>query len=886
MQTKGSGVSDGYMELIDRQELQHLQESFCRVAGVCVYCLDGEGRRITDGSGKQAQLEKTADYLTSEQVKAVVERVEEGSLEDLAIEEFHESKDRVAAAAVRVEGRTVLCWVVFMLEEDGMDEEGFLAVLDLLRDASNTLMIDKLSCFSAEMECRRSQYAEQEMSRTLQSIEATTEIVQLLDSDDRIEAVMNKWLNVLGRQLQVDTAQIYQLNSEGTRMEVLCEWCGQGRVSAYDKTSGLEVPEILKTDKPLVISADSSDDELRRKADAIGLRAVIIFPVIRQENAGSMMLSLNHRSRNVNWNMPEIKFTADAVKVLQSILTRRIQKNSLAGSYAVLEAILDNVGCAIYVTQKRTGERLFANRRLQNTFAKELESNTFADFLQQGITAGNENGFYEIYHIERERWYDLIFKEISWADGTEAVLYSLYDITDKKRYQRKIEQQAYTDFLTGLYNRMCCERDLARQIDQAKKTNTTGALLYLDLDDFKHINDGLGHQYGDVLLKAISHSLQRVKGIEHTCYRVGGDEFIIIIPPEQHQEIDRILEDIRLIFAKPWFLKDADYYCTMSMGIVTFPDLGDSVADLTKKADIAMYEAKKSGKNRMARYSDSINSASGRRLDMEKNMRDAAVGGYNEFEVYYQPIVDVQRGGRCAGAEALLRWNSSKLGFITPAEFIPLAEYLGLINPIGNYVLREACIQCHRWNEAGYDYKVNVNLSVVQLLQADVVEIVERTIEETGIEPRNLTLEVTESLAINDMERMQGILNRIKALGVRIALDDFGTGYSSLNHIREIPFDMIKVDQSFVREVAEDAYSQSFVKMVAELAETLGANICVEGIETESQYRVVKKMKVKYIQGYFFDRPMKCDAFETKYCEKLTKSEEEDHAAAGTGTEK
>ena len=460
-------------------------------------------------------------------------------------------------------------------------------------------------------------------------------------------------------------------------------------------------------------------------------------------------------------------------------------------------------------------------------------------------------------------------------DGREAVIYSLYDITDKKLYQRKIEQQAYTDFLTGLYNRMCCERDLARQIDQAKKMNEVGALCYLDLDDFKHINDGLGHQYGDVLLKAISHSLQRIEGIQNNCYRMGGDEFVIVIPPEQYRRFDRIEEDIRQIFAKPWFLKDTDYYCTMSMGIVTFPEYGDSVADLIKKADIAMYEAKKGGKNRVARYNEGINSASGRRLDMEKNMRDATVDGYKEFEVYYQPIIDVQDGVECAGAEALIRWNSAKLGFIPPAEFIPLAEYLGLINPIGNYVLKEACARCKKWNDAGYAYKVNVNLSVVQLLQADVVEVVEKVIEETGIEPRYLTLEVTESLAINDMERMKKILDRIKALGVKIALDDFGTGYSSLNHIREIPFDMIKVDQSFVKELADDAYSQSFVKMVAELAETLGVNICVEGIETEAQYEVVRNMKVKYIQGYYFDRPMKCEDFEAKYCEKACISREE-----------
>ena len=537
--------------------------------------------------------------------------------------------------------------------------------------------------------------------------------------------------------------------------------------------------------------------------------------------------------------------------------------------------ILDNVGCAIYVTDKNTGNRLFANRKLQNTFAKELRENKFAGLLQRGVSSGNDSGLYEIYHLERERWYDLIFKEISWVDGREAVIYSLYDITDKKLYQRKIEQQAYTDFLTGLYNRMCCERDLARQIDQAKKMNEVGALCYLDLDDFKHINDGLGHQYGDVLLKAISHSLQRIEGIQNNCYRMGGDEFVIVIPPEQYRRFDRIEEDIRQIFAKPWFLKDTDYYCTMSMGIVTFPEYGDSVADLIKKADIAMYEAKKGGKNRVARYNEGINSASGRRLDMEKNMRDATVDGYKEFEVYYQPIIDVQDGVECAGAEALIRWNSAKLGFIPPAEFIPLAEYLGLINPIGNYVLKEACARCKKWNDAGYAYKVNVNLSVVQLLQADVVEVVEKVIEETGIEPRYLTLEVTESLAINDMERMKKILDRIKALGVKIALDDFGTGYSSLNHIREIPFDMIKVDQSFVKELADDAYSQSFVKMVAELAETLGVNICVEGIETEAQYEVVRNMKVKYIQGYYFDRPMKCEDFEAKYCERACISREE-----------
>ena len=238
--------------------------------------------------------------------------------------------------------------------------------------------------------------------------------------------------------------------------------------------------------------------------------------------------------------------------------------------------------------------------------------------------------------------------------------------------------------------------------------------------------------------------------------------------------------------------------------------------------------------------------------------------------VYYQPIIDIQKeGSPCVGAEALIRWNSAELGFIPPNEFIPLAEYLGLINPIGNHVLLEACKACKEWNENGYpNYKVNVNLSVVQLLQADIVEIVAKALKVTKIEPYNLTLEVTESLAINDMDRMKDILTRIKELGVRIALDDFGTGYSSLNHIREIPFDVIKVDQSFVKDLAEDSYSQSFIKMVSELANTIGVSICVEGIEKEEQYKVLEGMKVRMIQGYFIDRPMQRKDFEAKYLVK------------------
>ena len=206
------------------------------------------------------------------------------------------------------------------------------------------------------------------------------------------------------------------------------------------------------------------------------------------------------------------------------------------------------------------------------------------------------------------------------------------------------------------------------------------------------------------------------------------------------------------------------------------------------------------------------------------------------------------------------------MGFISPTEFIPLAEYLGLINPIGDFVLREACKRLRRWNELGHpDYRVNINLSVVQLLQNDMVDRIRSAIEETGVNPQNLTLEVTESLAINDMGRMKRVLSEIRQLGVWVALDDFGTGYSSLSHIREMPIDIIKIDRSFILDIGRDDYSEVFVKMVAELAETIGVHMCVEGVEEETQLQKLRDMKVQYIQGFYFGKPMRAEQFEEKY---------------------
>lgn len=873
---------------VEADKLRKWQKHFCDVANVFICCLDSSGTPLTEFSGRREEIDRIKELVGKEQFQEMLLRVSESELEDQTIETTEYPNLRIAAVSAKADRKPVLNWLVCGIISDAEEteeyeqpmltgftstlrEEQFLHVVDALRDFTNALLSYRLSILTAEAESRRSRSSEKEMSDHLHRLESLTDVVQLLESEDAIETVMESLLETASRFLHVTGGAVYRIKGTPERIEVVSAWSMGQTLLEAEPDSELEKLHVLQPERTLVVSSNSAVGIAEREVMAvIGLKAMVILPVTIN-HVITMYVCFAEKDRDHVWSLEEVKFMNDSTKILQSILARRIQKNSFASSYASLETILDNVGSAVYVRDLESKKVLFANSSLRHTFEAELKMGTLDELLDHGIT--KDKGITEIFHESKERWYDLYYTQMKWVNGSDVLLCALYDITDKKVYQRKIEQQAYTDFLTGLYNRMCCERDLAKYVDIANTTNRKGALCYLDLDDFKHINDGLGHQYGDVLLKAISHSLQRINGIENTCYRMGGDEFVIIIPPDSYEKFETVISAIKEIFMKPWFLKDADYYCTMSMGIVEFPDAGTAVHDLIKKADIAMYEAKRGGKNRVTQYEETLDDSSGKRLDMEKNMRDATAAGYQEFEVYFQPIIDIHEGrNRCTGAEALIRWNSKELGFISPAEFIPLAEYLGLINPIGNYVLYEACRICRSWNDNGYpDYHVNVNLSVVQLLQANIVEIVQEAVLDTGIMPHNLTLEVTESLAINDLERMKEILGSIKKLGVRIALDDFGTGYSSLNHIREIPVDVIKVDQSFIKDLARDAYAKSFVRMVTELADAIGVNICVEGVETKKQLDILRSLSVDYIQGYYFDRPMPRKDFEEKYLPDMGK---------------
>lgn len=692
--------------------------------------------------------------------------------------------------------------------------------------------------------------------------EVLSSVIQSLESKDIFQNIVKVILRKANTYIQAEYIAVVQKESDDNRL-------------AYIASEGEADGFIEK-----VSDGVYSLEELNKSVHAhIGVPVGDYVVPIVINGIKAMYLVIHGTVKELTDELDS--FIHSIASVIQNIAQMRVTNNSLLSSYEVLKDILNNIGSGIIVCDRSSANILFENKvageskEIQNAIRECLQelmaSEEYRSYLaRKKAYDEDEEADYvkpyirpiEKYSAESGLWFEIRFTNLVWIDGSEVIVCTASDITQKKKSQQKIEFQAHNDFLTGLYNRMKCESDLKKIIKQSVKDGVKGALMFIDLDDFKHINDGLGHQYGDVLLQQIAAGLQSIVGLRGKCYRMGGDEFVAIVMPDMFSELERIANKVKDMFNKPWYLMETEYFCTMSMGIAVFPDDSKDVHEIIRLADIAMYESKKNGKNGYTFYDSCSKLNTARRLDIENSMRQAVTSGIEEFVVFYQPVVDV-RTGECSSCEALVRWDSKALGFMGPGDFIPLAEYLGLITSIGDYVLEEACRQCRYWNEHGIpDFHINVNLSVVQLLQKDVVETVARILKKTGVNPKNIVLEITESFAINDMDRVLDIIKGIKKLGPRIALDDFGTGYSSLNYIKQLPLDIIKVDKTFIDDIVEDEYAQAFIKLIVELSDTIDTDIIVEGVENEAQLNILKELGVDYIQGFYYGKPVPAYEFE------------------------
>ena len=691
-----------------------------------------------------------------------------------------------------------------------------------------------------------------------------SQIIHMLEDSGTFVEVSKNIIEQIVENVQAQNAVIMQISADGKSMHSIVE----AEDVIGSKLDTADIKENCLCAGKLKRTAHGTATDEERKMLALCRANTCISVPIEINNVKAMYLFVMGDSDDFGRDESVIEYIEDAAMIIHSIAQSKVINNSLISSYDILQKILDNIGSGIIVCSKSTGNILFENDMASHVSeVRETIRECLEEVFKNFDISGQLGTPMERYNTESGLWFEVRFSELKWIDGSDVVVATASDITQKKKNQQKIEYQAHNDFLTGLYNRMKCEVDLRKVIRRTEKAGLKGAVLFIDLDDFKHINDGLGHQYGDILLQQIAAGLTGIPGLRGHCYRMGGDEFIIIIGPELYDELGKMVAYIKTLFNKPWYLMETEYFCTMSMGIAGFPDNSVDVHEITRMADVAMYEAKRSGKNGYAYYSSEVENSTAKRLDIENNMRQAVSTGIDEFVVFYQPVVNVNTQ-MCTSCEALVRWDSKALGFMGPGEFIPLAEYLGLITSIGDYVLEEACRRCKLWNDNGHpDFYINVNLSVVQLLQKNVVENIKRILDKTGVNPKNIVLEITESFAINDMQRVMDIITGLKKLGPRIALDDFGTGYSSLNYIKQLPLDIIKVDKTFIDDIIEDDYAQAFVKLIVDLSKTIGTKIVVEGVEHKEQFELLKSLGVDYIQGYYFGKPVPANIFEEKNLE-------------------
>ena len=542
------------------------------------------------------------------------------------------------------------------------------------------------------------------------------------------------------------------------------------------------------------------------------------------------------------------------------------------------DTVVENIPAMIYVRDVRDGRCVLVNRAAELTLGRPrselLGKRSEEVFLREeaaAFTAQDEavlrSG--EVVEVEEEEVHRpdgevrmLRTRKLAVADEAGHPRYVLgvsEDITERKRTQAQIERMAHYDALTDLSNRVLFRRQLDTALTAARRTGDPLAVLCLDLDHFKTVNDTLGHAAGDLLLRKVGERLHACVRAGDAVARLGGDEFAILQTQAGHADEARALA-ARVVeaLAAPFELMGREVGIGASVGIALHPRHGDDADTLMKRADLALYRAKSDGRNGWKVFEPAMDTHLQERRALEFDLRRALAAG--EFTLHYQPLYALA-ADRITGFEALLRWNHPERGLVPPADFIPVAEEIGLITPLGEWVLRTACAEAAGWAD---ERKLAVNVSPVQFRSRGLVAAVTSALASSGLSPGRLELEITESVLLQDDQANLRVLHQLHELGCRIALDDFGTGYSSLSYLRAFPFDKVKIDRSFVRDLPEAEDAAAIVRAVTTLASSLGMTTTAEGVETSAQLETLRRLGCTEVQGYLIGRPAPADHLPTR----------------------
>ena len=602
---------------------------------------------------------------------------------------------------------------------------------------------------------------------------------------------------------------------------------------------------------------------------------ILVSGAIGEETAVQAMKSGAHdylMKQDLSRLVPVIRRELSEAEVRRA---RRLAEANLRSSETLLNSIVNTAADGIIVINDE-GMLEFVNAAVERMFGwKPLEligrnidclmparrgtahRRVFAPTEGGGTGVGREvkaqrkNG--SLFPIE------LTFGEMR-IDGRVKYAGIMRDVTERKCAEERIRHLAHYDDLTGLPNRALFSQLLEQALSESKFSHKQVAVLFIDLDRFKLINDTLSHASGDAVLQLVGKRLTEALPRRDTVARFGGDEFVVLmrdcsIPTDAADTAQKLLTAL----AEPMLVEGQEYHLTASIGISAFPGDGENAQTILKNADIAMYRAKEHGKNNFQFYSAQMNLHSFERLVLERFLRHALE--QDEFEVYYQPKIDLVTG-RLTGMEALLRWMHPGMGMISPTKFIPLAEETGLIVQIGAWVLHAACAQNRAWQQEGLPpLRVAVNLSALQFAQSELHATIVGVLEDTGLPPELLELEITESVTMENPEHAAMLLKKLKALGISLAIDDFGTGYSSLSYLKRFPIDSVKIDRSFIKDIPDDEDDVAITQAVIAMAHSLRLKVIAEGVESEHHVEFLREHGCDQAQGYLFGKPMPAAEF-------------------------
>jgi diguanylate cyclase (GGDEF)-like protein/PAS domain S-box-containing protein len=700
--------------------------------------------------------------------------------------------------------------------------------------------------------------------------------------DAELDDVIVDGLKDLAQFVGVPRAHVFLLLEDGLSARLAYEWNEDAHSFARRDLYGelptaafpwwaarLRAGETVRWLHPEELPPEAANE--RRLAERYGIISALFLPLrVQKELAGSVGLS--SVTEPFEWSDETIRLMRIAADIIGSALERIRAFDALRASEERYRLMAEN---STDVISRTTGDGLLsyasdAVRNLLGYEPHEMIGRPVLDFVhpddhhlvKRFFAAMGEARTPHTFAYRAVRkdgsttWFETTSRVI--ADAHTQTLREIVgvsrDITERRRAEEQIEYQAYHDSLTGLPNRLLFRDRLTIALAHARRLETPVAVMFLDLDRFKVVNDTLGHSLGDELLRIVAERLRSELREGDTIARMGGDEFTVLLGDLKDADFAAaIAQKLLDVVAQPIRLQGHDLYLTTSIGLALFPTDGETAEALLQSADSAMYRAKDLGRNAFQMCSAAMNTRAVERLSVENALRHAVDRG--ELAIHYQPIVMLESGD-VAGMEALLRWNRPGHGLVPPAQFIEIAEETRLILPIGEWVLREACKRAVQWQSAAdAPRRVSVNLSPRQFQQSNLLEIVGQALAESGLPADALELEITESTAMLNTERTMATLADLRALGVHIALDDFGTGHSSLNYLRRFPIDRVKIDREFVQGIEESASDRAIIAAIVTMAHGLNMAVTAEGVETEPQATFLRDQHCEEVQGFLFGRP-------------------------------